>query len=891
MSDDGPAARDEDVLVIPDSWLEEVIPRRGGRVPVPKVVPSVRAGAALGESLKARLPEIRQALENPSDDRDLAEAGLAYLDGVENPVGAAVVAHLETVARMRRRSATDPDWVDRLVVEHGLPFAACAFAEIDAILIDTDDKDPQGRERPVSARRYIGPRLSVDWAMGSAGRRMRALLAAADDAVYGEAVRALEAHRGEELRRLVTSFLVPSRIDWVDEICARPPERWAGVGSDLSLLLWCSLSTADQVEMLGDWAVLPTAKERLRFVLATLADGLGAAAAPILARTFGEADIAWWEPEEALEDVLEALSWLPGDEAFRGMGAYLSTEGVLPKMESMIDRFPGRAMRLLPELSAGTSRRAVPAAGLLRAHLRARPDLAARIVPELDEEARAVVHAVQTAVVPEAPADQVPEPLRAGREDALLRRLLSAVRPDAMPQVLLRGRKHALPAEATRRLVETLFAAPREEQPPRPLQEVLDALDRVSLADFGWSLFERLRLSGSRLRCGRALAWIADDETARRLGGLARSWSGKDDVLMAEEGLEALAAMSTDVAVMQLHLVAENARLKRLRRKARKLLVEVAEARGLTMEQLGDLIVPDFGLDADGGMTLDYGPRRFRVGFDEQLRPVVFDDKGKRRKALPRPGVRDDPELAPAAYRAFTGLKKAVRAVAADQVRRLERAMVEQRSWTVDDFQRLFVEHPLLRHLGRRLVWLHDSGPAFRIAEDRSFADVTDETVTLPDEGAVRVVHPAFLGTQTAAWADVFADYEIVQPFPQLGRPVVLLTEEERAGDRLTRFEGRRVGVGGLLALERQGWERGTPHGAGIQRWMTKAVPGGVVVLEVSPGFPAAAPAQWEAQTLGSVWINDSEPVAGDAKATFGDLDAVTASELLLTLGELAAPS
>jgi hypothetical protein len=28
-------------------------------------------------------------------------------------------------------------------------------------------------------------------------------------------------------------------------------------------------------------------------------------------------------------------------------------------------------------------------------------------------------------------------------------------------------------------------------------------------------------------------------------------------------------------------------------------------------------------LDADGGMTLDYGPRRFVVGFDDQLKPYV----------------------------------------------------------------------------------------------------------------------------------------------------------------------------------------------------------------------------------------------------------------------------
>ena len=56
---------------------------------------------------------------------------------------------------------------------------------------------------------------------------------------------------------------------------------------------------------------------------------------------------------------------------------------------------------------------------------------------------------------------------------------------------------------------------------------------------------------------------------------------------------------------------------------------EVAAGLGLTAEQLADRLVPDFGLDADGSMVLDYGPRRFVVGFDEQLKPYVADEAGK----------------------------------------------------------------------------------------------------------------------------------------------------------------------------------------------------------------------------------------------------------------------
>ena len=90
-------------------------------------------------------------------------------------------------------------------------------------------------------------------------------------------------------------------------------------------------------------------------------------------------------------------------------------------------------------------------------------------------------------------------------------------------------------------------------------------------------------------------------------------------------------------------------------------IAEIAEGLGLTAEQLGDRVVPDLGLEANGTLTLDFGPRRFVAGFDAELKPYVCDEAGKRLKALPKPRVNDDPELAKAATEAFSALKKQAR--------------------------------------------------------------------------------------------------------------------------------------------------------------------------------------------------------------------------------------
>jgi hypothetical protein len=192
-------------------------------------------------------------------------------------------------------------------------------------------------------------------------------------------------------------------------------------------------------------------------------------------------------------------------------------------------------------------------------------------------------------------------------------------------------------------------------------------------------------------------------------------------------------------------------------------VAEVAEGLGLSTDELADRLVPDLGLDPDGSMTLDYGPRQFRVGFDEHLRPFVRDASGKSLKNLPKPGAHDDDAVAPDAWKRFSALKKEVKAVAGDQINRLEQAMVDQRRWAADDFERFFVAHPFVWHVARRLVWAtYDRhgvpGTAFRVAEDRTLATVDDEAFSLDDADRVGVAHPVALDVDLKAWSEVFAD-------------------------------------------------------------------------------------------------------------------------------------
>jgi len=466
-----------------------------------------------------------------------------------------------------------------------------------------------------------------------------------------------------------------------------------------------------------------------------------------------------------------------------------------------------------------------------------------------------------------------------------------------LPQVLLPDRSAALPVAAVGHIC-TMFAISRPDDVYAGIDVVRDAVDPHSLAEMAWGLFERWRGAAFPIKDGwvlRALGLVGDDETVRRLAPLIRAWPGEGGNARAVAGLDVLSEIGSHVALMHLHGIAQRAKFTGLKTKARAKMAAVADNLGLTADQLADRLVPDFGLDDQRSLLLDYGNRRFRVGFDEQLKPTVADEDGVRRKVLPKPGAKDDPALGHAAYARFSGLKKDVKTVAADQIRRFEHAMVAGRRWTAAEQRALFVEHPLLWHLARRLVW-GVFGPreeplgSFRVTEDRSLAGSDDAEIAVPDQTVVGIAHPLHLGDALGAWSDVFADYEILQPFDQLGREVLRLTDAERAAKRLDRFVGAKVPIGRVLGLSHRGWERGMPQDAGIQVETYKPVAGGrAVVIDLDPGIIAGDAMEWAEQTIAGVWLNDGPADWGNAKGnlSFGLLDPITASEALRDIESL----
>ncbi|MFD9702909.1 WGR and DUF4132 domain-containing protein [Lentzea sp. NPDC059081] len=464
-----------------------------------------------------------------------------------------------------------------------------------------------------------------------------------------------------------------------------------------------------------------------------------------------------------------------------------------------------------------------------------------------------------------------------------------------LPQVLLADRKHALSSEATRNLLMTAaLSKPGDVYAGLPLAE--EALDRDSLAEFAWAVFQRWQEVGAPSKESwalSALGWFGDDSTVRALSPLIRVWPGESQHTRAVSALDVLADIGTEVALSHLNSIAEKVKFKGLKTKAQEKVSQIAVELGLSRDQLADRLVPRLGLDDEASLVIDYGPRQFTVGFDEQLKPFVLDQDGKRRKDLPKPGAKDDQDQAPLEHKRFAGLKKDVRAVASDQIHRLERAMVDQRTWTTEEFHTVLAGHPLLWHIVRRLVFITDGGQSFRLAEDRTLADAHDDELTLPEGATVRVAHPVDLRDELESWGEVFADYEILQPFPQLGRPLHVLPSGGDLLPQLKKYCDVDMPVGKILSLTKKGWVRGEPQDGGVECWITRPLPsGGALVASLDPGIAAGAIEIFPELKITELWFSaDGQGYWSSQRSAPGTFttDRVTVSELVSELESLRA--
>lgn len=316
----------------------------------------------------------------------------AHLDGADDPVGAAAVAYI-IVDRGRVRGAVSAGFADHWISAHGLAFAARAFAELGGMYFSEGGLRWDGG---ADGSYVIG---SYWWSDETVTRRFRTFMAAASDRDHQEAVDGWPRTGAPRCMRLLAGYLVPTRLDWVDECCADTTYWRVEV---LQRMLLRSLGSPGQARLVGRSAHVP--EDGAQDTAATLVAGVGPDALGILVRSF------IWPDEPEHRASLDAIAQLPTDEAFQTLVDQIGDKAARPALLAAMARFPVRAARLLAPIAAGTSTTSLGVAELIRGRLRSEPGLGAAVLSALPAETRKIVEplAVTSARYAEAPAHELP---------------------------------------------------------------------------------------------------------------------------------------------------------------------------------------------------------------------------------------------------------------------------------------------------------------------------------------------------------------------------------------------------------------------------------------------------------------------------------------------------
>jgi len=331
---------------------------------------------------------------------------------------------------------------------------------------------------------------------------------------------------------------------------------------------------------------------------------------------------------------------------------------------------------------------------------------------------------------------------------------------------------------------------------------------------------------------------LSPDATLRRLRGLMAGWSRSKNRNHRNHGKPVcaqLGRLGTREAVATLAMWSDSLSNTSHQHAARLALRHIAVDRGVNVEDLLEDALPDLGLEADGSLIIDFGPRSFDANFAHDGTPVIVDGKGKVRARLPKPGKKDDPEISAASIARFKDVKVDVKGVLGAEIKRLEYSLRTPRTWTAQAI-RTRAEHPIFRIILPTLIWRSASGSTLRLGPSLEWLDDLDEIVSVIPDTDLRLAHPLDLDDDTMIrWRQIFADDELLPPFPQIDRESFPVDTSSGTVERCRDWQ---VPAGSLVGLLRSGWEGRWSHGPSL-KGLKSPIEGGFAILDWMP-FPTS---------------------------------------------------
>ena len=369
---------------------------------------------------------------------------------------------------------------------------------------------------------------------------------------------------------------------------------------------------------------------------------------------------------------------------------------------------------------------------------------------------------------------------------------------------------------------------------------LLAHIDREKSAPFAAALVEGFLNSQQAAADRWALTLgglLGDNRIINLLLPRIQGWCENARCKLAEYAAQAISLLPGNEPLMVLDSLSNRYRskFKNVGRACSEAFMAAATARGITPDELADMVVPDFGFDAEGIRRFDWDGGGISAELGADFKLSWFDPETEKSwKSLPAnapDGVKEE----------VKSVTKLIRETVKAQTARLEMSLVRQRRWPVARWKELFENHPLLRSFASGLVWgVYDAQGhllrTFRRYANGILADTSGAVEELPEtDSAIGMIHPLELTAESlVSWRGHLARLKVKQPFAQLERAVETMDPLHGNRKSINLTESKTLSAGTFRSrAEKRGWTRGSVIDAGGISSYYKLYPGAGVEVNL----------------------------------------------------------
>lgn len=291
-------------------------------------------------------------------------------------------------------------------------------------------------------------------------------------------------------------------------------------------------------------------------------------------------------------------------------------------------------------------------------------------------------------------------------------------------------------------------------------------------------------------------------------------WALNSRGALAAHAVYAIALNASKFALVLVDTMSVKVKNNQVKNAAKDALKKTAKALEISEDELIDKIIPDLDFDKKGMRELHYGgeaDRVFKLQIKNDFTIEVTDSNDKVLKSLPAPNSKDDKAIADASKKELTLIKKNIKMISSNQMRRLNKVLLNGRKWSYKTFTELFVENPIMNIFALKLIWgVYDEKnnliESFRYMEDGSFNTFDEEEYifedSLKNKKNITLVHPIELDEEKLSkWRNQLSDYEILQPINQLDLLFEEVKEEHIKNNKIISFEDKEITAGEIMSM------------------------------------------------------------------------------------------